>query len=370
MLNYTGNALGKFDVIVEDEGHILDSQLENFIALKINKKRFENLFDISLPSFDKVLLWANWSKDNLSYLKESLEPYENLSPDLMNMQEIRDKSTMEEYIETLARIGILGREDSSWVVEEGESQVVFQPVWMTEDSEEILFRHAKRHIIMSGTIPSSKYLGKKIGLSEDQFEFLRLPYLFPPENRQIVFKPRVDLTYKNRTKNLPTLVREVDEDLGDLVHWGIKGLIHTVNYQIAEYLYFESSFREYMITHTTRDRVSKMMEFKESKGPRVLVSPSMDKAVDFPGDECELILVCKLPFPNLGSKVMKQRAKEDRGYYTHETLMGLIQMAGRGNRQESDICTTIVYDSLGPKFIRQDARRMIPEGIKEAIRYE
>lgn len=375
MMNYAGKALGKFDVIVSDEGHILDQQLEEFLSLKISKRRFEELFPrLWFPAFDSVKEWAAWGKENFDFLKTALEPFEGLSPEIMSSREVRDKDTIEMYLGIFASLGSLNKD---WIVEEDANTITFQPVWVTEDSKEVLFNYATRHIIMSGTIPSSVHLGKKVGLSAGEFEFLRLPYLFPVENRRILVRPSVDLTMSSIQDNLPRLVDVIDkliETSGTFPPlckpYQKKILIHTVTYRIAEYLFSESDFKEMMLTHRTRDRAAKLEEFKLSQAPKILVSPSMDKAVDLPGDECELIIVCKLPFLYLGSKVMKERVRQDGGYYAHEALMNLIQMVGRGNRQESDVTTSIVLDTLAPRFLRQKVRKMIPQGIKEALVYQ
>lgn len=379
MLNYAGKALGKFDVIVSDEGHVLDQQLEEFLALKISKRRFDELFSrVWLPNFDDVKQWSVWAKDNFEFLKKALEPFEDLSPDMMSSREIRDKDTVESYLSIFASLGTLGKD---WVVEEDANSIAFQPIWVTEDSKDVLFNYATRHIIMSGTIPSPTHLAKKVGLKPEEFEFLRLPMLFPVENRRILIQPKVNLSYEYK-KTHPDALSDLVDVLDKILERNgrfppikktnnqKKILIHTITYDIAEFLFYESDFRDLMITHKTKDRAAKLEEFKASKPPRILVSPSMDKAVDLPGEECELIIVCKLPFLYLGSKVMKERVKQDGGYYAHETLMNLIQMVGRGNRQESDMTTSIVLDVLAPRFLRQKVRKMIPEGIKEALVYQ
>ena len=129
--------------------------------------------------------------------------------------------------------------------------------------------------------------------------------------------------------------------------------------------------RDSLFTHDSKSRTRVLNNFKKATAPAVLISPSFDKAVDLPDKECELIIVAKLPFPYLGSKVMQKRLKESRRYYDHETLATLIQMAGRGVRNENDICPTIILDSSAPSFIQRcGTTGLIPEGIKVAIRKE
>ena len=171
---------------------------------------------------------------------------------------------------------------------------------------------------------------------------------------------------KNIDLNLPVIVNAIDQ----LIEQNLdkKILIHTVNYKIAQYLEKRSKYKEYLFTHNSRNRIWVLERFKQATAPAVLVSPSFDKAVDLPDKECELVIVAKLPYPYLGSKVMQKRLKESRRYYDHETLATLIQMAGRGVRSETDICPTIILDSGASTFLKRcRTQGLIPEGIEKAI---
>ena len=253
-----------------------------------------------------------------------------------------------------------------WIVEPNESEVPFMPVWVTEDSKRVLFQHADKHIIMSGTIPSEKELAKKVGVVENDFEFHRMPYVYPAENRQIVIKPIAPMSAKYIDINLPLMASAIDDIIGSNLDKKI--LIHTVNYKIAHYLEENSIYENYMFTHSSKDRIEVLNTFKEAQAPAVLISPSFDKAVDLPDKECELIIVAKVPFPYLGTKVMRKRVKQNGGYYDNETLSTLIQMSGRGVRSETDVCPTIILDSNIVRFLNKcRASGLIPQGIEESI---
>ena len=177
------------------------------------------------------------------------------------------------------------------------------------------------------------------------------------------------MSSKNIDMNLPIVRERIDKIIDNNLDKKI--LIHTVNYKIAKYIEQRSRHSDYLFTHDSKSRTRVLNNFKKATAPAVLISPSFDKAVDLPDKECELIIVAKLPFPYLGSKVMQKRLKESRRYYDHETLATLIQMAGRGVRNENDICPTIILDSSAPSFIQRcGTTGLIPDGIKVAIRKE
>lgn len=373
MLNYAPGALANFDVIVCDEAHVLDYQLENFIKVEIYRNRFYQLFDRDLPHFEEVGQWVSWIRSNWNFLLDAGNRFEGLTHLDMSKTEARDKQTFDSYMDGLGEVCQKGGE---WVVESTSNKVEFMPIWVNEDSQEVLFDHAKRFILMSGTIPSSEQLAKKIGIRSIEMEFERLPWTFPVENRLIWIGPKwinsggkdsmqVDMSYKHKHESLPSLVDALDELI--ILNHEKKMLVHTVSYDTARYIVEHSRHSEYFFTHTSRDRAFVLEDFKHATAPAILVSPSMDKAVDLPGEECELIIICKVPYPYLGSKVMKSRARQSQSYYLNETLMSLIQMAGRGVRTEEDVCHTIVLDSQIHGFLKK-ARRLIPAGIQEAIR--
>ena len=52
-----------------------------------------------------------------------------------------------------------------------------------------------------------------------------------------------------------------------------------------------------LVQHDAAHRVSELERFKATSFPLVMVSPSMDRGVDLPGDLCRFIVVMKMPYP-------------------------------------------------------------------------
>ena len=362
MMNYVPKGgLGKFDVIIEDEGHVLDEELEKFLLIRLSRRVVVRAFGVRMPFGEHDLVfWKDWVERYWDVLSEAGRRYHGVKKGEMNKDEVKDFMDVDRYLSWFKKITTL---DDNWVVESDERSVSIQPIWVTDDSKDILFDKSSNHIIMSGTIPSPSELGAKVGLGVKDFEFYRLPYTFPVENRPIILKPEVSLKFQNVDVNLPKVVELVDREIEKAL--GKKVLIHTKTYKISKYLAENSEWREYFYTHTTATRNNVLEEFKEASPPAVLCSPSFDKAIDLPGKQCELVVIVKVPYPYLGSKVMQARSK-NRRYYLHETLMTIIQMAGRGVRSETDVCPTVILDDLGPKFFQQ-VRKMLPSGIKDAV---
>ena len=67
---------------------------------------------------------------------------------------------------------------------------------------------------------------------------------------------------------------------------------------------------------------------------------------DFPGSQCELILIPKLPLPAKSSAVETERLR-DGEYRMNVAIQTLVQQAGRARRHAADRCEVVVFDAMG-----------------------
>jgi Rad3-related DNA helicase len=151
-----------------------------------------------------------------------------------------------------------------------------------------------------------------------------------------------------------------------------KVLVHTVSYDLARALcdgLRSGPSRVYKYT-TARERDTALRQFREhSEEGAVLVAPSMDRGVDLPGDECAVIVIAKVPFPNIGDRQINARLRAPGGktWYTVQTARTIVQMSGRGMRHTNDHCTTYILDSQFVNNLWNKARRLFPPWWVEAI---
>lgn len=369
MLNYAPGGMGDFEVIVCDEGHILSEQMERFMAIRLNFDTFD--FWITRTKLntrklsDDVMEWRKWAEDNYFEIRGELKERRD-SLRLRPGEEtrfLRDMSRIKGLEETIGRLS--ADVDENWVAEltgRNRSTMEFMPVWLGESCENMLLNHADRIVVMSGTIPPREHFGKSMGISPRRMTFKRLPYPFPVDNRPIHILPVARLTRTEREQGLPRLVEEMNVILDD--HSDVKGLIHTNSYDIMEYILNEIDMDHAwrFIWHADSDeRSMSLKDFRGADFPAVLISPSMDKAVDFPGKQCEFIIVAKLPFPYMGTKLMQARTENDYPFYRNMALLTLRQMIGRGARSEDDVCPVYILDASAMKFLRGVARDLTPD---------
>ena len=98
------------------------------------------------------------------------------------------------------------------------------------------------------------------------------------------------------------------------------------------------------MTHGTEDLDAAITEFKRRDPPAVLVSPSIVRGVDLPGDDCRLVILGKVPWPDSRDPVAKARKKRDPQWLDYEAMKAFQQAAGRAVRFLGDWAEVVVVD--------------------------
>jgi Rad3-related DNA helicase len=192
---------------------------------------------------------------------------------------------------------------------------------------------------------------------------------FPVENRLIHAKRKgIDMSHKMKEESWPKVANEI----ADIIrrHPDERILVHTVSYELTRFLvnhlgtigrsvhhYLDASTREQALT-----------SFRSEGG--VLLAPSMDRGVDFAHDDARVVIVPKVPFPNLSDRQISTRLHAPGGqeWYNVQTTRTLVQMTGRGVRSAEDWATTYILDSQFKRIYGQN-RKLFPAWWREAIRF-
>lgn len=98
----------------------------------------------------------------------------------------------------------------------------------------------------------------------------------------------------------------------------------------------------------------------------------MDRGVDLPGDLCRVIVVAKIPFPNLGDKrtnARLYRTKDGEFWYAVNTVRSLVQMPGRAVRSADDWAVTYILDHQFTTIVWAKSKRLLPGWWKAAVNW-
>jgi Rad3-related DNA helicase len=261
----------------------------------------------------------------------------------------------------------LDKVDDSWIYEENEGKLTFRPLWVTPDlADDFLWNHGKKWCLMSASFLPIDMQCKVLGIPMDEVDYMQVPSTFDPKRRPIHIRPVANMTAKTAYEETPKLCKEIENVLKE--HPESKGIIHTASYKLAKDI-MEMVNDKRLIIHNSQDRQMVIDMFKESDKPLVLVSPSLERGISLPDDECEFIICVKALYASLGDKIVSQRVYSSGiGNYWYKSMaaQAIIQASGRGMRHEKDHCDIFLLDVQIKKLIEENPK-LFPEYWLDAI---
>jgi Rad3-related DNA helicase len=368
--NYVGG-FTKVGFLVVDEFDSIESQLMNFIELRITKRQLDR-YHIPPPKFKtKADAWRDWAKETLSSLTPKLAALEAASESDqwggVDFKTLREAKWLEKLV---AKLKYFIREvDDTWVPYFGEDAWAFKPTWVARYANQVLWDHADKVLGMSATILNPRQVCLNTGLVSKTgrtYDYIQMKSPFPKENRPIYYEPHANVINKEMDKALPGLAAGVKQIIDKYPDDRI--LVHTVSYKVRDYLIRNLRSRR-VITHSTSDRAAVLERFKASKEPLVLLSPSMDRGVDLPDNECRVVVIAKVPYPDLSDPQISKRvygSKDGNEWYAHKTVSTIVQMTGRACRSITDHADSYILDSQFQKLF-EEHKFMFPSWWREAV---
>ena len=162
---------------------------------------------------------------------------------------------------------------------------------------------------------------------------------------------------------LPRMVQAVKAIMAE--HKNEKGIIHCHSYRVANYL--KKNIRSTrLLIHNSETRERILEKHMKAKKPTVLISPSMTEGVDLKGDLSRFQVICKVPYPYLGDKLVRKKMNKWKWWYPLQTAKTIVQAVGRSVRSSEDSAVTYILDSDFEMFYNRN-RSMFPKGFKESL---
>jgi ATP-dependent DNA helicase DinG len=374
---YAGKLLPR-ELLVLDEAHNIDTELSGFIEITMSERFAKTALKLEMPDITTDKQAWRWIIDeyeprlaaHLKRYEEMIEKFdlaERMKNDfvaLAKQYEMLDKHAckVRRFIELYS--------DDNWVfnLAEGEGRgmrkLEFKPIDVSGYSEQILFKNGKRVLMMSATILNQEGFCKMLGIKPEDVAFISIPSPFPSENHPIFAYPIARMTSAAIDGDLPKLAEAVKAILSQ--HPNDKGVIHAHTYKIAKYLKDNIRSKRLLI-HGSEDRVQKLQEHISSKEPTVLISPSMQEGVDLKDDLSRFQIICKVPYPYLGDKIVKKRMNRWSWWYPLQTAKTIVQSVGRSVRSFDDHAVSYILDADWTRFYDKSSD-LFPEGFKKSLR--
>lgn len=367
--NHVGGFAGR-DLVIVDEADVLEQELMRFVQFDISERRLKTLRLTPPKKGSHLGTVFGWMRTDLaSALEAQAHTMRNNGAHRSdNPRIVREYQAVTRLLANVKRI--CAGSPQGWVRDNNAGPVVLKPVKVDGFGKANLWDHANKWLCMSATIISPNEMAESLGLEETGLTWgsVSVPMTFPVENRVIHAAGVANMTNKERDTEWPKMVVAIKKVLE--MHPGERVLVHTVSYQLAEYLmnHLRDSGRQ-LITYTNAATRNLSIEKFRMSQAGVMLAPSLDRGVDFKDDDCRVVVVAKVPFPNLGDSQVSARLHGLGGkmWYAVQTVRSLVQMTGRGVRSETDWCVTYILDRQFTSNVWKNNRKLFPAWWREAV---
>jgi len=244
-----------------------------------------------------------------------------------------------------------------------EEKYTFSPVYASEFTNRMIYSKAAKILHMSATVCGFEAYCEEVGIPLDIVEFVNMDHVIPVENRPIKIRAAANMTFRDYDSNVKDTAKAVDFLIAK--HKGLNTLIHTVSYKRAEDV-AKLSKNNILVPRSHFEAV-KMLQ--SAKSGVYVASPSLSAGIDAKDDMCRLNIICKMPYPSLGSAKMKYLLKYENRLYSLAVARDVVQASGRGTRHEKDWSTTYIIDGTFNRFARMNGE-VLPEWFNDAVKYE
>lgn len=360
--NYIGNISGR-PLVIADECDTLEGEVMRFTELRVTPNML-NMLGIQPPQkgSHKTTV-ADWMMTEMvGRIREKIQGLRNY----YDLQSVRRMQQMTRLLEDVKRVGEQV-EDENWI-RDNSGPLTFKPVKVSEEAPGLLWAHGEKWLCMSGTIISAEQLAGDLGVEGEQQAVVTVPMMYPRENRMIRVAPVANMVKSEKEVEWPKMVEAIKRVLQ--MHPGERVLVHTVSYDLMQYLAdrLQGQGRVIVTYSEAADRDGAIARFRGNDGA-VIIAPSLDRGVDFKGDDCRVVIVAKMPYPNLGDKQVSERmhTKGGQGWYNMVTVRGLVQSTQRAVRGMDDRCEIYILDRQFVGNVLKRSRGLLPGWWREAM---
>lgn len=359
---YAGKIVPR-ELLVVDEAHNIELELGKFIEITFSERFSKHVLKIHWPEQSSDAAALRWVVDvykpkletHIKHIKSMLEKYAGLKSKLDELSSFsKQHSMLDKHLCKVNRFLDIYEEDN-WalnVVEGNDStgsmrKFEFKPIDVSIYSDEYLFKYGRHVMLMSATILDRDAYCKLLGIPIEQVEFLSIESPFPVENRPVFYVPAGKMGKDNITATLPNLAKIVSSLLEQ--HKGEKGVVHCHTFQIANYL--KQNIRSNrLLIHDSMNKDRILQKHYSSKKPTVLLSPSSTEGLDLKDDLSRFQIICKLPYPFLGDKLVRKRMRKYDWWYPYQTSKTILQSLGRSIRDVDDHAVSYILDQNWERF--------------------
>ena len=364
------------ELVVFDEAH---NKVAEYVSCRLYESQLKRF--AVYPKSEVLAEWVQFATDVVDVLAAEIVVMNaaliKLGPKA-NAGQLDTLHGIQRLHSTLMRLKYAQGDD--WVVEKEEGGRFgrlwkFDVIWPGRYAEQYLMCSIPKVVFMSATLKQKHlYLN---GVKKENFKHKAWPRIFPAKRHPIYLCTAkksnggsVQVDRKTTDDDMARLIRFVDHEILK-PRQDRKGIIQTVSYNLQKWVLDQSEYAKYMIGNTGEPDSETAHEaaekYRASDPPCILVGPSFSTGWDFPGPDCEFIIILKVPFMVSQSKVVKARMAKDPQYGDFVPMQTMEQSSGRGMRFMMDQCEVIIVDGHAEWFLYK-ARSMAQDWFVPSIR--
>ena len=358
-------------LLILDEAHLAGRSLEGFLQISFGR------YDKPTVQWHDDWDFQEW-RWNCNRLTTSLkEEATRLANQIKRSSDV-PRHLVEEHrrVNTLLRkCQLLAQSTTSYVKEVhfwGQNEIVtWTPLWV-KDHTSYLFQAVPKVILLSAIL--TPHIVENLGITDPQWIEAESP--FPASNTPITHINTMRVDHRATDDMMLTWVRRIDDIIRG--RQDKKGLVFTVSYARAKLLKENSRYKDQIYIHDTKNVREVVDKFKAAPAPAILCSPSVTTGWDFPEQECEYIIVGKVPYPDTRGALIRARMADNKDWAAQLAMETLVQETGRGTRSADDKCQVLVIDDawrwwwpkyrgFAPKWFQERVSRQSVDLIPQQI---
>lgn len=356
---------GKFDLVACDEAHEAEDWIARMLAVRFQKCHAK-LTGSKLPNTTNIAIWVQWANRELSMIRAAIR-LEKKKQSQASVKRVIKLRTLQQVEAQLKRMAMM---TSEWRVFPDQHHILFQPIWVHQYTESLLFNRADKVVFASSTmVPNTLNL---IGVTDIEMDFWSHPSTFPVSRRPVYYYPVVRMRHGMSLEEELLWINAVDNFISQRLDR--KGIIHTVSYTRLNLLLKHSKFASMMVASSPSSATGQntssakltLQRFRMSPTPSILVGPNWSTGIDLKYQDAQYTIIPKVPFPDITDPLHVARSEDNPDYGWYHAGTKLTQSIGRAMRAEDDQNETLITDMSFGTFMSRH-RRMIPDWLWAAV---
>jgi len=365
-------------LLVCDECHNVSSELSKLGEIKLtnNILVYLGITDLTLPmdidTEHNKITWLTYTLKNklLSqqiYLETQIKNYKEMKISREYKMNMQKYSLVSRYIKIIEEIDKQFKQNHKIIIHSTNEEISYKLLFSKTFFYTYMNLGAEFILFMSATVLNKNEFCDELGINPNDAIYISTDSIFPVENRLIHFTPVGSLSYKEKNKTMPKLIKSIKDILKK--YPDKKGIIHTVNYNFASTIIDKlanTKLGDRLLMPQGKNRQETIETFMESNYPYVLISPSLTEGLDLKDDLSRFCIICKMPYMSLGDEWVKARLKINQNWYVNKACETLVQMTGRSIRTETDYCDTYILDEDFLKLAKA-GDKIFPDWWKKSV---